>query len=62
MKSLGAMIKQLSGLIDTDDLTDWENLFVTDVCEKTNDGGVTGTLSEKQVTTVERIFKKHFAG
>jgi len=62
MKSLGAMIKQLSGLIDTTDLNDWENLFVTSVVEQTRDGDITGTLSDKQVIIVERIFNKHFAG
>lgn len=62
MKSIGAMIKHLDGLVGTEDLTDWENLFVQDVCEKTNGGELTGTLSDKQVTAVERIFKKHFAG
>jgi hypothetical protein len=61
MKSVGTMIKQLGGLTDTHDLNDWENLFVLDMCEKTQDGKITATLSEKQVITIERIYDKYFA-
>jgi hypothetical protein len=59
--SISTQIIQLSGLIGTDDLNDWENDFLTDICEKTQDGKITGTLSDRQVTTIERIYKKHFA-
>jgi hypothetical protein len=62
MKSLNAMIKQLAALVDTNDLNDWENLFVSSVVEQTQDGDIVGTLSDKQVVTVQRIFSKHFAG
>lgn len=62
MVSIGTMIKQLSAIYNTDDLSDWENDFVGSVTEKTVDGSITGTLSDKQVTTIERIWKRHFAG
>ena len=62
MKSLNAMIKQLAPLVDTTDLNDWENLFVSSVVEQTQDGDIVGTLSDKQVVTIQRIFDKHFAG
>ena len=32
MKTIGAMVKQVEGLIDTDDLTTWENDFVSSIC------------------------------
>lgn len=61
MVSVGVMVKQLGGLLDTEDLSDWENEFVGNVVDRTQEGEVTGTLSERQVTTVERIWRKHFA-
>lgn len=61
MVSLGVMIKQLGGLTGTDDLNDWENEFVGGVVERTHDGKITGTLSNRQVETIERIWKRHFA-
>lgn len=61
--SVGTMIEQLDGLRDTDDLTEWEQGFVTNVLgqylkAKKN----TQKLTTKQVETVERIWAKHFAG
>lgn len=61
MTSINSMIEQLDGLLDTTDLNDWENLFVEDIVEKTQKGKVPGTLSDKQVRTIERIWSKHFA-
>ena len=60
MKSLGAMIAQLDGMVDTNDLTDWENTFVSDVCTRTACGKVTTNLSEKQVDAISKIYRKHF--
>lgn len=62
MVSLNSMIKRLAGLVDTVDLTDWETGFVANIVEQTQDGDIVGTLSDKQVVTVQRIFSKHFAG
>lgn len=61
MKSLSQMIKQLSGLTDTDDVTDWENQFIKDMVEKTGDGAHTKHLSPKQVEIIDRIYGKNFA-
>lgn len=61
MVSVGVMVKQLSGLLDTEDLNDWENEFVGNVVDRTQEGEVTGNLSDRQATTVERIWRKHFA-
>lgn len=60
--SIGTMIKQLGGLVGTDDLTEWEEDFVSDVCERTEEGKFTTALSEKQVLAVQKIHSKHFAG
>lgn len=59
--SIGTQIKQISGLVDTDDLNEWENKFVIDMDKITHNGSVVGTLSDKQINLIERIYKKHFA-
>lgn len=60
--SIGTMIEQLDGLRDTDDLSEWEQGFVTNIVEryllaKKDTRWMTG----KQVDVVERIWRKHFA-
>ncbi len=62
MPSIGTMLKQCAGLVGTEDLNAWENLFVSDMLDKSNNGAVTATLTERQVTAVHNIWKKHFAG
>ena len=60
--SIGAMIEQLDGLRDTDDLNQWEQDFVTSVLERyLRARKDTRSLTEKQVEIIERIWKKHFA-
>jgi hypothetical protein len=58
MKSVSQMVNQCEGLIDTTDVTDWENEFLTSVLEQHKAGK---TLSPKQAEIVERIYGKHFA-
>ena len=60
MKSLGAMIAQLDGLLGTDDLNAWETRFVADISSQTDIGSRTTSLSGKQVEVIERIYRKHF--
>jgi len=60
MKSIGQMIDQLDGMLGTKDLTQWEDQFLTHITEQTNCGINTGSLSEKQVAIIERIYRKHF--
>lgn len=60
MKSLGAMIKQLGGMVGGNDLSDWEDDFVKSVVEKSDDGTNTVTLTEKQIEKIEGIYSKHF--
>ena len=56
------MIEQIDGLRDPDDLTPWEQEFVTSVVGRyllaKKD---TQALSSKQITVIERIWDKHFA-
>lgn len=61
MKSIGQMIRQIAGLADTTDVSDWENRFIHDIVERTNEGNRTTGLSPKQVECVERLYRKHFA-
>lgn len=61
MISVNTMIKQLDGLIDTVDLSEWENGFVKSIVERTQCGRETRALTDKQLETLERIHGKHFA-
>lgn len=60
MKSLGAMVKQLAGMLGTDDLNEWETDFVQHVYDQSGEGEDTTYLSTKQVETISRIYNKHF--
>lgn len=60
MKSIGAMIMQLSALTGSSDLNQWEHDFVVSVTTVTYDGVDTSRITEKQIAVVERIYRKHF--
>lgn len=62
MASLNTMVKQCAGLIDTKDVTDWENGFLKSVVATTKEGKDTSRLTEPQVNSLERIYGKHFSG
>lgn len=61
--SISTMIDQIDGLRDTDDLTEWEQEFVTNVITKyllaKKDSRI---FSGKQTEVIERIWSKHFRG
>lgn len=60
--SIGTKIEQLDGLRDTQDLTQWEQGFVTSILERYLVAGRdTRMLTSKQVDVIERIWAKHFA-
>jgi hypothetical protein len=60
--SLGTKIEQLDGLRDTNDLTQWEQGFVTSILERyLLAGRDTRALSSKQVDVIDRIWSKHFS-
>lgn len=57
--SIKKMCISCNGLIGTKDITEWEDIFLTSVCEKTLVFGI--SLSEKQIDALTRIYSKHFA-
>ncbi len=59
--SLGTQIKQLAGLLDTADITEWEQDFIKSVYAWSRQGGNTSILTEKQIDIIERIYRRHFA-
>ena len=61
MNSIGTMIKRISGLVGTQDVTEWENDFIQNVCTKSSYGQITIGLSDKQIEIIERIHNQHFA-
>lgn len=61
MASINTQVKRVSGLLDTKDLSDWEQDFVSSITQQTNDGNNTSSLTDKQIECLERIHSKHFA-
>jgi hypothetical protein len=61
MASLNTMVQKCMGLIDTKDVSDWENNFLQNIANKTNEGKNTTSLTEAQITVLERLHSKHFA-
>lgn len=60
MKSIDIMIKQCEGLVGTEDLSDWEDGFLTHVVAIAKDRG-TKALTVNQVARLDEIYRKHFA-
>lgn len=52
---------QLSGLLGTQDLNDWEQGFVESVNDRTKAGKDTTGLTPRQVETVDRLYRRFFA-
>lgn len=62
MASTNTMLKQCAGLVDTKDVTPWENDFLQSVLRRSQQGQRPDLLSPSQVESLERIHSKHFAG
>lgn len=62
MTALNTMVKRVAGLLDTHDLSDWENHFVASIYEQTRHGDNTTSLTEAQIDVLERLHDKHFSG
>lgn len=62
MTSVRTMLIQLAGLVDTRDVSDWENGFLKSVLRQSENGARTSPLSEKQLERIEQLWRKHFAG
>jgi hypothetical protein len=54
------MITSLIGCVGTKDLTPWETEFVQSLYERMEAGQVT-RLTDNQVGTLERLYRRHFA-
>lgn len=61
MTSINTMVKRISGLAGTNDVSDWEDDFILSIVEQTDEGDNTTSLTEKQITVIERIFRKNFS-
>ena len=59
--SIGAMIKRISGLEGTKDVTEWEDTFIASIVAKTANGERTTGLTAKQAEITQSIHDKHFA-
>ena len=55
------MIEQLSGLVGTVDITDWQEGFVKSIVKCIGEKKDTRCLSTKQIETIDRIWRKHFS-
>lgn len=62
MTTLNTMVRRVSGLLDTKDLSDFEEDFVQSIVQKTKNGDNTTSLTEKQIDVLTRIHDKHFVG
>lgn len=61
MASLNTMVRQCAGLVDTTDVSEWENQFLKSVLERTANGDNTTSLTEAQIDSLENIHSKHFS-
>ena len=61
MDSISTMVKKISGLYGTNDVTPWEEEFIGSILSLTNNGKDTTRLTDRQVTVVERLCRKHFS-
>lgn len=62
MTTLNTMVKRCAGLVDTRDVSEWENSFLKSVLEKTRNGDDTRPLTDRQIDVLERLHNKHFEG
>ena len=60
MKSIGAMLQAVSGLLGTKDVSEWEAGFIRNCMETSQNGKLTAHLSDKQVEIIDTIHSKHF--
>jgi hypothetical protein len=61
MKNIKTGLQKLHGMVDTKDLTPWQNNFIKSIWNQTKQGTVTASLSPNQIETMESIHDKHFA-
>lgn len=59
--SIGTKIEQLSGMLGTADLNEWETRFVRSVAERDRGGLIPGAITDNQIEKLEQLWEKHFA-
>lgn len=59
--SLNTMIAQCEALIDTKDVNEKDNEFLTNIVQRTRSGQFVSLLTEPQIDWIERIWQQHFA-
>ena len=60
VKSLGAMVKQLEPMLNTNELTPWEQGFVQRLVERSDHGRDTLKLSVNSIGRLVELYRKHF--
>lgn len=59
--SIGTKVEQIDGLRGTSDLNAWEESFVTSIVERYEAAKRdTQSFTEKQIDSIDRIWRKHF--
>ena len=61
MTSTGGKIKMVSGLVGTNDLSDWETSFVNSLLRLTDSGVSVHKMSARQLQSLELLYSKHFS-
>ena len=61
MKSIKQMLERVHGLVDTADLTEWENKFVKTCWEFSKNGTSSSYLTGRQVEIIDQLYNKHFS-
>lgn len=55
------MLTQLSGLLGTKDLNNWEQDFVENNFDKFKEKGSTTWMSDTVVDIIDKLYNKHFS-
>jgi hypothetical protein len=61
MASTNAMLQKCSGLLETDEMNDWEHEFIESLWERSEQGKRPDLLTPKQVEKLEQVHKRYFA-
>jgi hypothetical protein len=60
-RSVGSKLKMIQGLSGTSALTRWEESFIESCWAHSFQATKTSSLSDKQVETIDNIWRKHFS-
>lgn len=57
---LNEQVRQLHRLLNSEDVTEWEDGFITSIWARTKEGSDTSSLTEKQIDKIEQLYQRHF--